>query len=422
MMKTNLRTSMFFLITTMFITACATQYKPVPSFQAQSIEMGRHEKKVAHLVLILDASYSMDDGYKGYRKLDIAKSVVNNFNATMPDSDVRVMVYSFGHDLSVSTKYVDIQLPLQRYDRQALSAAVNRVGTAGGISRLDSAIADAAADLSETTGPIAIVIVSDGEEMGMTPVVAAKQLKADHGDRLCIYTVLIGNSSEGQALLDQIAAVSGCGKTVGADDLATGAAMSRYVSDILLSEKMDRDGDRVADALDRCPDTPRGVQVDENGCPQDRDKDGVADFRDHCPGTAAGAAVDANGCPPVVATKSAEVTDAGTWLYKDIQFENNKADLKRTSYGTLNEISSALRTQPKLIIEIQGHTDGSGARSYNLTLSRHRAQSVKTYLETRGIDPTRMTVRGYGPDRPIASNASEEGRARNRRVEIKPIQ
>ena len=115
------------------------------------------------------------------------------------------------------------------------------------------------------------------------------------------------------------------------------------------------------------------------------------------------------------------MTDAGTWLYKDIRFENNKADLKRSSYGTLNEISTALRTQPKLTIEIQGHTDGKGARSYNLTLSRHRAQSVKAYLETQGIDPTRMTIRGYGPDRPIASNASKEARAMSRRVEIKPI-
>ncbi|MGD9008868.1 MAG: hypothetical protein PVG41_13150, partial [Desulfobacteraceae bacterium] len=67
MMKTNFRTLMFFLIATMFITACAVQYKPVPGFQAQSIETGRYEKKVAQLVLILDGSYSMDEGYKGYR-------------------------------------------------------------------------------------------------------------------------------------------------------------------------------------------------------------------------------------------------------------------------------------------------------------------------------------------------------------------
>lgn len=422
MIKINTSIQIFFLISAVFITACATHYTPVPRFQAQPIDMERYEKKAAHLVFILDASSSMADGYTGYQKLDIAKSVVLNFNATMPDSDVRVMLHSFGHDGSVSSKNVAIQLPSQRYHREAVSAAVNRVGAAGGVSRLDSAIVESAAGLSSITEPIAIVIVSDGEDMGTGPLVAARQLKADHGDRLCIYTIHVGNSSEGKTLLDQIASVTGCGKAVNADDLVTGAAMTRFASNILLSEKMDRDGDGVVDNLDRCPDTPRGVKVDKDGCPQDSDKDGVADFKDYCPDTPAGTTVDANGCPVPVATKSAEVTDAGTWLYKDIQFENNKADLRLSSYDTLNEISAALKGQPGLNIEIQGHTDSSGARSYNQNLSRKRAQSVKSYLVTQGIDPARMAIRGYGPDRPIASNASKEGRARNRRVEIKPIQ
>jgi OOP family OmpA-OmpF porin len=422
-MKVNIRIQMFvFLITAVFMTACTASYKPVPSFQAQSIDMESHEKKVAHLVLIFDASASMVTGHEGYQKLDIAKSVVNNFNTTMPDSDIQVTAYSFGHAESISAQTVEAQLPLQPYNRQGLSAAVDRVDSGGGISRLDSAIADAAAQLSSLADPIAMVIVSDGQDMGMAPLEAAKELKAHHGDRLCIHTVHVGNAADGQALLDQIANASGCGGAVNADELASGTAMNRFVSNVLLSKKMDQDGDRVADNLDRCPDTPRGAAVDENGCPLDSDKDGVADFKDDCPDTRAGTTVDASGCTVVAATKSAEVTDAGTWLYKDIQFENNQADLKPGSYGTLDEISTALKAQSGLNIEIQGHTDGKGARSYNLLLSQNRAESVKSYLETMGIDPARMTVRGYGPDRPIASNDSKEGRAKNRRVEIKPIQ
>jgi OOP family OmpA-OmpF porin len=421
-MKFNVKIQMFILTTAVFITACATPFKPVPDFQAQSIDMDRYDNKVAHLVLILDASYSMENGHKGYQKLDLAKSVANNFNTTMPDSDIQVMVYSFGHDQSVSTRHVEAQLPSQPYDRQALSSAVKKVSSAGGTSLLGSAMENATAGLSDPEAPIAMVIVSDGEKMGMAPLKTANQLKARLGDRLCIHTVHIGNAGDGQTLLDEIANVSGCGKAVNADALASGAAMNRFVSGILLSEKMDRDGDRVADGLDRCPDTPPGVKVDQYGCPLDRDNDSVADFKDDCPDTAAGTVVDTSGCAKVVASKSAEVTDAGTWLYKEIQFENNKADLKPGSYSTLYEISAALKAQAGLTIEIQGHTDGRGARSYNLLLSQNRAQSVKTYLETQGIDPARMTVRGYGPDRPIASNDSKEGRAKNRRVEIKPIQ
>jgi OOP family OmpA-OmpF porin len=154
----------------------------------------------------------------------------------------------------------------------------------------------------------------------------------------------------------------------------------------------------------------------------DSDKDGVVDGKDNCPNTPAGVRVDDNGCPVPVASKSAEVTAAGTWIYKDIQFENNKAELKKGSFDTLNEITAALKAQPGLNIEIQGHTDSSGARDYNMGLSERRAQSVKSFLESKGIVPARMTTRGYGPDRPIASNATKDGRTRNRRVEIKPIQ
>ena len=134
-----------------------------------------------------------------------------------------------------------------------------------------------------------------------------------------------------------------------------------------------------------------------------------------------GVKVDADGCPLPVPTKSAEVTAAGTWIYKDIQFEVNKSDLKDSSFPTLNEIVNALNAQPGLNIEIQGHTDSTGAHDYNVDLSQKRAQSVRSYLISKGIDGSRMTSKGFGPDRPIASNTTKEGRSRNRRVEINPL-
>jgi OOP family OmpA-OmpF porin len=202
--------------------------------------------------------------------------------------------------------------------------------------------------------------------------------------------------------------------------------MQAFVTDVLFAEKSDSDGDGVTDDVDRCPGTPGGVAVDRWGCPLDSDKDGVIDPKDACPDTPMGTKVDAKGCaiaaPVPTATKSAQVTAAGTWLYKDIQFENNKSDLRESSIPTLNEIVEALNAQPGLNIEIQGHTDGSGTRAYNLDLSQRRAQSVKAYLEGQGIGAGRMTTKGFGPDRPIDTNSTKEGRARNRRVEVKPMQ
>jgi adhesin transport system outer membrane protein len=189
------------------------------------------------------------------------------------------------------------------------------------------------------------------------------------------------------------------------------------------SQNIDSDGDGILDGNDQCPGTPAGVAVDREGCPLDGDVDTVPDYRDKCPDTPLGEMVDDNGCPKMKpkATKSAKVTDSGTFLYKDIQFETSKWDLKPRSYAVLDEIAAWLKANSGLVVEIQGHTDGRGARRYNIALSLKRAQSVITYLEHKGIEAARMTPKGYGPDRPIESDDTAQGRARNRRVEIKPI-
>jgi OOP family OmpA-OmpF porin len=267
-----------------------------------------------------------------------------------------------------------------------------------------------------------MIIVSDGKDMGDEPLAAAEALKETHADSLCIYTVQVGNASEGQKLLSKIAAVTRCGRAVNAESLATGPTMHAFVQEVMLTEWADSDGDGVADKKDRCPNTPRGVKVDMSGCPLDSDKDGVPDYLDQCANTPAGTKVDAKGCPIPVATKSAEVTAAGTWIYKDIQFENNRSDLKENSFAVLNEITEALKNQPNLKVEIQGHTDITGTHDYNVSLSQKRAQTVKAYLESKGINPARMTTVGFGPDQPIETNKTNQGRARNRRVELKPIQ
>jgi adhesin transport system outer membrane protein len=184
---------------------------------------------------------------------------------------------------------------------------------------------------------------------------------------------------------------------------------------------MDSDSDGIPDFRDKCPDTPSGTVVDANGCALDSDGDGVLDSKDQCPDTLPGVVVDATGCQPQ-ASKSAQITSAGTFLYKDIQFATNKWDLKSSSYDVLEEIAAWLKSKPNLMVEIQGHSDSMGERSYNIALSQRRAQAIIAFLVHKGIDTTRMRPKGYGPDRPIASNDTAEGRAKNRRVEIKPLQ
>lgn len=175
-----------------------------------------------------------------------------------------------------------------------------------------------------------------------------------------------------------------------------------------VKKEADSDGDGVVDSADKCPGTPAGVKVDAKGCALDSDGDGVADHKDRCPGTKAGARVDIYGCELKSVT-----------ALKGVNFENNSAKLTAASTSVLDDVVATLKKNPDVKAEVAGHTDGSGTHSYNVSLSNRRAQAVRQYLIDNGIDANRLTAKGYGPDYPVASNSTREGRAKNRRVELR---
>jgi len=101
-----------------------------------------------------------------------------------------------------------------------------------------------------------------------------------------------------------------------------------------------------------------------------------------------------------------------------ITFDFNKTTLRPDSEGTLQRILAFLQRETALAVEVQGHTDNIGGDDYNLKLSQGRADSVKAWLVQHGVTATRIATRGYGRQQPIADNDSDEGRAKNRRVEL----
>ena len=102
----------------------------------------------------------------------------------------------------------------------------------------------------------------------------------------------------------------------------------------------------------------------------------------------------------------------------DVLFEVDRAALKPGATRALDQLAEALRTDSDASITIEGHTDSTGSRDYNMDLSTRRVDSVRAYLVTHGVDPGKITGRGLGPDYPVASNATEAGRQQNRRVEV----
>lgn len=186
----------------------------------------------------------------------------------------------------------------------------------------------------------------------------------------------------------------------------------------------DADGDGVTDRADRCPATVAGERVDATGCaiiiPKavvdgDVDADGVPDSRDRCTATPATTPADAYGCPILFRNAERAVTLRG------VNFASGRDELTPSSFAVLDDVARQLIEAPTVRVEIVGHTDATGGRTRNISLSLSRAEAVRAYLVMQGVPAERLVPRGYGPDQPIANNGTPTGRASNRRVELRKI-
>jgi outer membrane protein OmpA-like peptidoglycan-associated protein len=183
--------------------------------------------------------------------------------------------------------------------------------------------------------------------------------------------------------------------------------------------ELDNDLDTLADATDKCAleaEDPDGYE-DDDGCPDlDNDKDTVADVKDQCPNEIGSTSQEPLGCP----TKPAlvVVTDCEVKITQQIHFEFNKDKIRPESFPVLDAVVEALQKNPAIKIEVQGHTDNKGAAAYNKGLSDRRATSVMKYLVSHGVEAGRLTSHGYGFERPLVDNSTEQNRALNRRVQF----
>ncbi len=207
----------------------------------------------------------------------------------------------------------------------------------------------------------------------------------------------------------------------------------------------DRDDDGIIDKKDDCPETPGPIE--NNGCPWgDRDDDGTADNEDDCPDKAGPeenkgcpykdtdgdgvldkddecmfevGTIPNKGCPEAPVTP--EVQKTLNNFAKTILFDSGTAIIKEESRTVLIEIVNILKEYPSSGFTVEGHTDSTGSYELNKDLSEFRANAVKAFLVKNGIDTNRLLTVGYGESRPITSNMTRAGRAKNRRVEINLI-
>ena len=384
------------LILAVFLTSCATMTKEPPQNYICAgqdlnpmVERGEYVKKVDNFLVILDTSSTMSERqtiswYKKQQKFLHAKDLITCMNQTIPGIELNGGIRVFGKVLPEE----GLIYGMTGYTKAGVDDGLASIEKTGGFSPITESITLARTDLEETTGKTAVILFSDGKNTdGSDPVAAAKEMKGQFGDDICIYTVLLGESAKGKAVMDGIAEVGKCDFTIATDakTLISTNAMTDFVVNVFLKKgakvrpPMDIDGDGITDSIDKCPETPGGIKVDKVGC-------------------------------PIPIKEKISIT-------LHIEFDFDKDDVRPEYNPQIEEVANFLKAYPDKDVSLEGHTDSEGSDAYNDDLSKRRAESVKNVLiETFGIDAAKITTEGYGEARPVATNETAEGRQQNRRV------
>lgn len=383
----------FVFLIGVFLFGCAA-YKPSlidPSFQAVDLnsrmQAGEYKQKIDNFYVILDRSGSKEETYRGHTKFAIANDFLTRMNAGIPDMDLTSGLRTFGASRNPFAKKTDLIYGPTAYSKQGFQDALETVGWGGGLSPADEALNAAGSDMKPFQGRTVLIFVGDGQYKGYDPVGAVKQLKAGHGDNLCVYPVLVGSEDPASVeTMQEIAAAGGCGFYQSAKYLNTPQDLANWIAAVFLTEV-----EKKAEVVSPPP------------APGDSDGDGVTDDIDQCMDTPMGAPVNGRGC----------------WLIEAVYFDFDKSDIKSEFYATLVEIADVMKQNPAISVRIEGHTDNRGTMKYNDILGDKRAMAAKRYLLNQGISEDRITTESFGYSMPAATNQTEWGRAKNRRDEFK---
>jgi len=354
-------------------------------------------KKVDNFLVILDVSSSMLGDNNNNSKFYLAKNTIYKMNLTIPDLDLTAGLRKFSKVPIMGRKPTELVYGMTKYTNEGLNGGLEAAKWASGSTPMAVAIDAAQDDLASIPGNTAVIIVSDGLETDGSALTAAKALKDRYRNRICIYTINVGDNPKGKSLMEELAKIGGCGFSVNADDLASSNGMADFVEKVFLAKVEKPKKAEKVKKVEKVKPVEKVARLDSDG-------DGVYDDQDKCPGTPKGAKVDDRGC----------------WTIGNVLFDFDKWNIKQKFTHLLDHVVDVLKKNPYLKLKFEGHTCDIGPTEYNQGLSERRASSVQKYLEGKEIEASRLKSVGYGESRPAYPNAARESRAKNRRVELTP--
>lgn len=339
------------------LAGCAgTPYTPAP-FEPAQVDTSAYVASVDAFAVVMDASSSMNRDYGDREKFYTARDVVTHMNQTIPELGYTAALVGFGTGKCVNRQEALVVYGPATYARSEFADGLAMLECAGGVTPMAQGIHTGGEAVKTVSGKVALVLVSDFWMIDEEDVIeTVDALKAEYGDRLCIHTIKIGDASKNDDLIATLAGVNNCGSSKAAAALASPGAMADYVTGVL---------------LEPAP-APAVVRYEKN-------------------------------------TLSASAL-----------FDHDRSIVRDEGKAALHELDETIKARGAKVVDIDiiGHTDSDGTEEYNMGLSIRRAEAVRDFMVSEGIDASIIDVSGDGETNPVASNATREGRAQNRRVEV----
>lgn len=353
------------LMCVVLFAACGTKQANLPNDGGNlSAKLGQgYVQKVDTALFVLDASTTMFEGYEGTQKFSTAQNLLLRMNAAIAGLKLDTGLHVIGPVMGSNQQDSKLVYGMKPYESAEFAKAVMAVPL-GGLTPLNKPFTESIEVLRNSKGRIAVIVVSDGLNTSMTdPLQAAADLKKIYGDRICIYTVLIGNDPVGKTAMEGIAKAGGCGFATTASTLSSGSELAGFLEKVFLEK--------------------------------------------------ASAPVAAAVAPISKPSETERI------VLRGINFDFDKAIIKPEFKPVLDVAVEILKERSNLKVLIEGHTCNIGTEAYNQKLSERRAKAVYNYLIQHGLNAANLSTVGYGEMRPMADNKTKSGRELNRRVEFK---
>jgi OOP family OmpA-OmpF porin len=373
MKSSSLRILLVVSLCLLFAGCAAKRVAYTPESLDGQIKAGKLVQKTDNFVVLFDKSSSMDDPYGKSTELALANDTTRRFVETIPEIKLMAGLRDFYNDKST------LLYGMTTFDKKGFINGMSSLQWGSGPTPMEKAIDGSAIDLQGKTGNSAVIIVSDFENIpgvdDLQPekvIPAVARLKAQYGDKVCVYTVQVGKYPRANLVIDAIMKEAKCGASVNADDLATQAAMDDFVKSIFLTTPPP-------------PAAPaEAVQVQE-------------------------AKAEAAAAP--VALELA-----------NIHFDFDKSAIRTPDREILKGHADWLAKNKDYSLTVEGYCDERGSTEYNLALGERRAMEAKKYLVGLGVDEKRLKTISYGFERPVDPAHNEAAWAKNRRAQFVPAQ